>query len=104
LLESRRDRAVNEELKNLYELLVVSVEYEFKIAGQVVVNLQVELSLDRILKLTSTPGGNLIFSRTPDEYSISMADRHQTYSVAIPSIFWFRSCMEVPCQRLKKRM
>jgi hypothetical protein len=33
LLESRRDKAVNEKLLNLYDILLVSVESEFDVAG-----------------------------------------------------------------------
>jgi hypothetical protein len=49
LFEGRRDKAVNEELQNLYEILLLSVESEFEIAGQAVGDLQAELSLNRIL-------------------------------------------------------
>jgi hypothetical protein len=59
-LESRREMAVNEELQNLYDILLVSVESEF-VAGEVVADLQIELSLNRILRPTTTPGGNLTF-------------------------------------------
>jgi hypothetical protein len=61
LLEGRRDKAVNEELQNLYEILLLSVESEFEIAGQAVADLQAELSLKRILHPTTTPGGLLTF-------------------------------------------
>jgi hypothetical protein len=84
LLESRRDKAVNEELQNLYDILLFSVESEFDVARKAVSD-QIELSLNRFLRPTTTPGGNLTFFKDPDEYSISMADRHQTYSAAIPS-------------------
>jgi hypothetical protein len=60
LLENRRDKAVNEDLHASYEMLLFSVESEFEIAGQAVADLQVELSLNRILK-TTTPGVNLTF-------------------------------------------
>jgi hypothetical protein len=40
---------VNEELQNLFEILLVSVESEFEIAGQAVADLQFDLSLNRIL-------------------------------------------------------
>jgi hypothetical protein len=33
-----------------------------------------------------------------------MADRHLTYGVAIPCLFWFRPCKAMPNQGLKKRM
>jgi hypothetical protein len=36
LMESRRDKAVNEELPNLYDILLVSVESEFDVAGEAV--------------------------------------------------------------------
>jgi hypothetical protein len=58
-LENRRDKAVNEELQNLHEILLVSVESELEIAEQAVADLQVKLSLNRILKPTTTPGSNL---------------------------------------------
>jgi hypothetical protein len=61
LLEGRRDKAVNEELQNLYEILLLSVESEFEIAGQDVADLQAELSLNRILHPTTTIGGLLTF-------------------------------------------
>jgi hypothetical protein len=61
LLERRRYKAVNEKLQDLYEMLLVSVESEFEIAGQDVADLQVELPLHRIPKPTKTPGGNLTF-------------------------------------------
>jgi hypothetical protein len=61
LLESRRDKAVNEELQNLYDILLVSVESEFEVVGEAVADLQIELSLNRILRPTTTPGGNLTF-------------------------------------------
>jgi hypothetical protein len=59
LLESRRDKVVNEELQNLYEILLVSVATESDVTGHVVADLQIELSLNRILRPTTTPGGNL---------------------------------------------
>jgi hypothetical protein len=40
---------VNEELQNVYEILLVSVESESEIAGQAVANLPFDLSLNRIL-------------------------------------------------------
>jgi hypothetical protein len=61
LLEGRRDKAVNEELQNLYEILLLSVESEFEIAGQAEADLQAELSLNRILHPTTTPSGLLTF-------------------------------------------
>jgi hypothetical protein len=61
LLESRREKAVNEELQNLYGILLVSVEPEFDVAGEAVADLQIELSLNRILRPTTTPGGKLTF-------------------------------------------
>jgi hypothetical protein len=61
LLESRREKAVNEELQNLYDILLVSVEPEFDVAGEAVADLQIELSLNRILRPTTTPGGKLTF-------------------------------------------
>jgi hypothetical protein len=61
LLESRRDKAVNEELQNLYDILLVSEESEFDVAGEAVADLQIELSLNRILKPITTPGGNMTF-------------------------------------------
>jgi hypothetical protein len=54
LLESSRDKAVNGELQNLYDILLVSVESEFDIAGEGVADLQIELSLTRILRPTAT--------------------------------------------------
>jgi hypothetical protein len=61
LLESRRDKAVNEKPQNIYEVLLVSVESEFDVTEQAIADLQIELSLNRILKPTTTPGGNLTF-------------------------------------------
>jgi hypothetical protein len=61
LLESRRDKAVNEELQNLYEIVLVAAESEFDITGLVVADLQIKLSLNRILKPITTSGGNLTF-------------------------------------------
>jgi hypothetical protein len=61
LLEGRRDKAVNEELQNLYEILLLSEESEFEIAGQTVADLQAELFLNRILHPTTIPGGVLTF-------------------------------------------
>jgi hypothetical protein len=52
---------VNEELQNLYKIPLVSVESEVDVTGQAVADLQIELSLNRILKPTTTPGGNLAF-------------------------------------------
>jgi hypothetical protein len=60
-LESRRDKAVNEELLNLYDILLVSVESEFDVAGEAVADRQIELSLNRILRPTTTPGSNMTF-------------------------------------------
>jgi hypothetical protein len=61
LLESRREKAVNEELQNLYDILLVSLESEFDVAGENVTDLQIELSLHRILRPTATSGDNLKF-------------------------------------------
>jgi hypothetical protein len=52
---------VNEELQNLYEILLLSEESEFEIAGQTVADLQAELFLNRILHPTTIPGGVLTF-------------------------------------------
>jgi hypothetical protein len=61
LFKSRRDKALKEELQNLYEILLVSIESEFDMTGQAVADLQIERSLNRILKPTTIPGGNLTF-------------------------------------------
>jgi hypothetical protein len=42
LLESRSDKAVNDELQNLYDILLVSVESEFDVTGQAVADFQIE--------------------------------------------------------------
>jgi hypothetical protein len=52
---------VNEELQNLCEILLVSLESEFDVTGQAAADLEIEMSLNRILKPTATPGGNLSF-------------------------------------------
>jgi hypothetical protein len=56
-----RDKAVNEQLQNLYEIVLASVESEFDVTGQVAADLQIEQSLNRILKPITTSGGNLTF-------------------------------------------
>jgi hypothetical protein len=61
LLDSRRDKAVNQELQNLHCILLVSVESEYYVAGEAVEDLQIELSQNRILKPTTIPGGNQTF-------------------------------------------
>jgi hypothetical protein len=81
---SERVKAVNETLPKLYEMLLVCVESEFETAGQAVADLEVELSLNRILKPTTTPCGNLtFFTDNRRVLDLHGGPFRQPYSVAI---------------------